>query len=144
MSKGRQIGENFDDYRTRVIDPISDSFCGAKWYNATIWLGHGGTASCHHPPAHNIDKEEIKTNPSAIHNTRHKKKMRQMMQEGTRPKECEYCWKIEDMEKDALEYCAKSLMKAIQHEDTEKFLKSFKKLIHLSESHMKDDDNDDY
>ena len=101
MSKGRQIGENFDDYRTRVIDPISDSFCGAKWYNATIWLGHGGTASCHHPPAHNIDKEEIKTNPSAIHNTRHKKKMRQMMLEGTRPKECEYCWKIEDMEKDA-------------------------------------------
>ena len=101
MSKGRQPNESFDDYRTRVIDPISDSFCGAKWYNATIWLGHGGTASCHHPPAHNIDKEEIKTNPSAIHNTRHKKKMRQMMLEGTRPKECEYCWKIEDMEKDA-------------------------------------------
>tara|TARA_B100000900_G_C20578272_1_gene716288 strand:+ start:528 stop:2198 length:1671 start_codon:yes stop_codon:yes gene_type:complete len=101
MSKGRQPHESFDDYRTRVIDPISDSFCGAKWYNATIWLGHGGTASCHHPPAHNIDKEEIKTNPSAIHNTRHKKKMRQMMLEGTRPKECEYCWKIEDMEKDA-------------------------------------------
>ncbi len=50
----------------------------------------------------------------------------------------------ESMEKDALEYCAKSLMKAIQHEDTEKFLKSFKKLMHLSESHMKDDDNDDY
>ena len=23
------------------------------------------------------------------------------MLEGTRPKECEYCWKIEDMEKDA-------------------------------------------
>ena len=101
MSKGRQPNESFDDYRTRVIDPISDSFCGAKWYNATIWLGHGGTASCHHPPAHNIDKEEIKTNPSAIHNTRHKKKMRQMMLEGTRPKECEYCWKIEDMKKDA-------------------------------------------
>ena len=101
MSKGRQPNESFDDYRTRVIDPISDSFCGAKWYNATIWLGHGGTASCHHPPAHNIDKEEIKTNPSAIHNTRHKKKMRQMMLEGTRPKECEYCWKIEDMEHDA-------------------------------------------
>jgi hypothetical protein len=27
--------------------------------------------------------------------------MREMMQEGTRPKECEYCWKIEDMGKDA-------------------------------------------
>ena len=97
----RKDGESDNEYRSRVIDPISDSFCAAKWLNATIWLGHGGTASCHHPPAHNIDKEEIKTNPSAIHNTRHKKKMRQMMLDGTRPKECEYCLKIEDMEKDS-------------------------------------------
>ena len=52
------------------------------------------------PPAHNIDKEEIK-NKLVLSNTRHKKKMRQMMLEGTRPKECEYCWKIEDMEKDS-------------------------------------------
>jgi len=84
-----------------MIDPVSESFCGAKWYNATIWLGHGGTTSCHHPPAHQIDLEDIKENPSAIHNSRHKKKMRQMMQEGTRPKECEYCWKIEDMGQDS-------------------------------------------
>ena len=27
--------------------------------------------------------------------------MREMMQTGARPKECEYCWKIEDMGKDA-------------------------------------------
>ena len=97
----RKVGETHREFKTRMIDPVSESFCGAKWYNATIWLGHGGTTSCHHPPAHQIDLEEIKTNPSAIHNTRHKKKMRQMMQEGTRPKECEYCWKIEDMGKDA-------------------------------------------
>jgi len=97
----RKVDETHREFKTRMIDPVSDSFCGAKWYNATIWLGHGGTTSCHHPPAHQIDLEEIKTNPSAIHNTRHKKKMRQMMQEGTRPKECEYCWKIEDMGKDA-------------------------------------------
>jgi hypothetical protein len=98
---GRKQGESHREYKARVIDPISDSFCGAKWYNATIWLGHGGTTSCHHPPAHQIDVEDIRTNPSAIHNSRHKKKMRQMMQEGTRPKECEYCWKIEDMGRDA-------------------------------------------
>jgi len=98
---GRRAGESHREFKARMIDPVSESFCGAKWYNATIWLGHGGTTSCHHPPAHQIDLEEIKTNPSAIHNSRHKKKMRQMMQEGTRPKECEYCWKIEDMGKDA-------------------------------------------
>ena len=98
---GRKQGETHREFKARMIDPVSESFCGAKWYNATIWLGHGGTTSCHHPPAHQIDLEEIKENPSAIHNTRHKKKMREMMQTGSRPKECEYCWKIEDMGKDA-------------------------------------------
>ena len=98
---GRKQGETHREFKARMIDPVSESFCGAKWYNATIWLGHGGTTSCHHPPAHQIDLEEIKDNPSAIHNTRHKKKMREMMQTGARPKECEYCWKIEDMGKDA-------------------------------------------
>ena len=98
---GRKQGESHREFKKRMIDSVSESFCGAKWYNATIWLGHGGTTSCHHPPAHQIDLEEIKTNPSAIHNTRHKKKMREMMQIGQRPKECEYCWKIEDMGKDA-------------------------------------------
>lgn len=98
---GRKLGESHREYKERMIDPVSESFCAAKWLNATIWLGHGGTTSCHHPPAHQIDLEELKDNPSAIHNTQHKKKMRKMMQEGVRPRECEYCWKIEDMGKDA-------------------------------------------
>ena len=97
----RKQGESHREFKARMIDTVSESFCAAKWLNATIWLGHGGTTSCHHPPAHQIDLEEIKTNPSAIHNTKHKKKMREMMINGQRPKECEYCWKIEDMEKDA-------------------------------------------
>lgn len=97
----RKVDETHREFKARMIDPVSESFCGAKWYNATIWLGHGGTTSCHHPPAHQIDLDDIKENPSAIHNSRHKKKMRQMMQEGTRPKECEYCWKIEDMGQDS-------------------------------------------
>ena len=87
-------------YKKRIIDPISKSFCAAKWLNATIWLGSGTTTSCHHPPAQKIDVEEIKTNPSAIHNTCHKKEMRKMMIEGKRPSECEYCWKIEDIGRD--------------------------------------------
>lgn len=99
---GRKANESLKEFKIRVIDPISDSYCAAKWNNATIWLGHGQTTSCHHPPAHQIDLEEIKTNPSAIHNTQHKKKMRKMMLEGTRPSECEYCWKVEDMHRDAV------------------------------------------
>ena len=90
------------EFRRRVLDTKSSSFCAAKWYNATIWLGSGQTTSCHHPPAHAIDLEEIKTRPSAIHNTVEKKIDRLNMQLGNRPKGCEYCWKIEDMGRDAV------------------------------------------
>ena len=44
--------ESLTEYRDRVINAKSPSFCGAKWYNATTWLGSGTTTSCHHPPAH--------------------------------------------------------------------------------------------
>lgn len=80
-----------------MLDPISPSMCAAKWLNATIWLNSGTTASCHHPPPHPIDLKEIRRNPSAIHNTAVKKQARGEMQRGIRPKECEYCWKIEDL-----------------------------------------------
>lgn len=79
-----------------LLDKLSPSFCGAKWYNATIWLGSGMTTSCHHPPAHKISLDSIKDNPSAIHNTPEKKQQRQQMQNGVRPTGCEYCWKLED------------------------------------------------
>ena len=85
------------EYRRRIIDIKSESFCAAKWYNATIWLGSGQTTSCHHPLPHAIDAEEIKKNPRAIHNTAQKKSEREQMQQGLRPAGCEYCWKIEDM-----------------------------------------------
>lgn len=90
------------EFRQQVLDTKSKSFCAAKWYNATIWLGSGQTTSCHHPPAHKINAELIKTNPSAIHNTHQKKMDRMQMQLGQRPSGCEYCWKIEDMGVDAV------------------------------------------
>ena len=90
------------EYKRRVIDIKSPSFCGAKWYNATIWLGSGQTTSCHHPLPHAIDVDELKTNPSALHNTTRKKMEREQMQKGERPTGCDYCWKIEDMGTDAV------------------------------------------
>ena len=92
-------GENFHQYKKRVIDIKSDSFCGAKWYNATIWLGSGQTTSCHHPLPHQVSVEEVQANPKALHNTPEKKHQREQMQRGERPSGCEYCWKIEDMHK---------------------------------------------
>ncbi|CAB4128922.1 hypothetical protein UFOVP112_103 [uncultured Caudovirales phage] len=88
------------EYKRRVIDIKSESFCGAKWYNATIWLGSGMTTSCHHPLPHKVSVEEVNANFRALHNTAQKKLERAMMQRGERPAGCEYCWKIEDIGRD--------------------------------------------
>ena len=90
------------DFKHTVLDPLSASFCAAKWYNATIWLGSGQTTSCHHPPAHLIDKDQVQINPRLLHNTSQKKADRRRMINGERPPGCEYCWKIEDMGRDAV------------------------------------------
>ena len=90
------------EYKRRVIDIKSASFCAAKWYNATIWLGSGMTTSCHHPLPHKVSIAEVEQNPKTLHNTERKKMEREMMQQGERPDGCEYCWKIEDMGRDAV------------------------------------------
>jgi organic radical activating enzyme len=90
--------------------------CAAKWYNATIWLGSGQTTSCHHPPAHAIDKDAILLDPAALHNTTQKKMDRLMMQQGQRPSGCEYCWKIEDMDTGAV---SDRVYKSIIYKDEE-------------------------
>jgi organic radical activating enzyme len=92
--------ESLIHWRNKNLNSISPSFCAAKWYNASIHLGSGYTGSCHLPLPHLIDQEEIKNNPSALHNTKHKKDVRKMMLEGKRPAECGYCWKIEDIARD--------------------------------------------
>lgn len=87
----------------QFINSYSPSMCLAKWYNATIWLGSGMTTSCHHPLPHKIPEgQELTVNPKLLHNTAQKKKERELMQQGQRPAGCEYCWKIEDLGKDAI------------------------------------------
>lgn len=91
------MSDELVEWRDKNLNSVSCSFCAAKWYNASLHLGHGFTNSCHLPLPHPIDLEEIKTNPSALHNTKFKKEIRKMMLEGVRPAECSYCWKIEDV-----------------------------------------------
>ena len=57
------------EFKTQHLDTKSASFCAAKWYNATIWLGSGMTTSCHHPLPHKIDVEQLASNPKLLHNT---------------------------------------------------------------------------
>jgi len=90
------------DFKQQVLDALSATFCAAKWYNATIWLGSGMTTSCHHPPAHLVDRDKVQANPRLLHNTDQKKADRKQMLAGERPSGCEYCWKIEDMGRSAI------------------------------------------
>jgi len=84
------------EYVHQELNKISNSFCLAKWFNVSIHIPTGRTHSCYHPRSHAIPLEEIKIDVSALHNTKYKKGQRQLMLSGTRPKECEFCWQIED------------------------------------------------
>jgi organic radical activating enzyme len=85
--------------RRSSVDDISETFCTAKWLQVSLLLQNGTNHSCHHPPQHKIDINEIKINPSALHNTKEKKEERKLMLSGERPVDCSYCWDIEDMGK---------------------------------------------
>jgi hypothetical protein len=78
------------------LDGVGCGFCLAKWTQVTMHLGTGMTHSCHHPSPHKIPLTELRRNPSALHNTKHKKARRKEMLEGKRPSECNYCWNVED------------------------------------------------
>lgn len=79
-----------------LLNKTGKGFCLAKWTQVTMHLGNGLTHSCHHPGAHSIPLDELKKNPSALHNTEFKKERRKEMLNGQRPKECDFCWRVED------------------------------------------------
>ena len=112
----KQHNETDLQYKERVLDPLSSSMCGAKWYNATIWLGSGMTTSCHHPLPHKVSVEDVIANPKALHNTPQKKEERRQMQCGERPKGCEYCWKVEDIGRDNI---SDRVYKSVIYDDDE-------------------------
>ena len=84
------------EYVFDSLNKVSNSFCLAKWYNVSIHLPTGKTHSCYHPKSHHIPLEELEKDAGALHNTEHKKKQRKLMLNGERPKECSFCWQVED------------------------------------------------
>tara|TARA_B100000686_G_C16744537_1_gene948607 strand:- start:25 stop:1485 length:1461 start_codon:yes stop_codon:yes gene_type:complete len=83
----------------KLRNELNDTGCGmclAKWTQVTMHLHLGHTHSCHHPATHKIPLTELKSNPTALHNTEFKKQRRKEMLNGARPKECDYCWNVED------------------------------------------------
>jgi organic radical activating enzyme len=78
-----------------IPDKIKDSFCSAKWLMATMHFGMGENHSCYHPPIHRWNLEDVKRDPSMLHNTQHKIEQRRQMMNGEKPKECYYCFDME-------------------------------------------------
>lgn len=90
--------DEFQDVKkfSNELDAISPSMCFAKWKQVTLHLQTGHNHSCHHPKTHKTPIEELKQDPSALHNTEFKKSQRALMLKGQRPAECDYCWRVED------------------------------------------------
>lgn len=78
------------------LNSTSPSMCLAKWYQVTLHLHNAQSQSCHHVKSTPIQVKELPENPTALHNTPLKMQARLAMLKGKRPKECSYCWKIED------------------------------------------------
>ena len=78
---------------------LGPALCLAKWKQVSLHLPTGLNNSCYHPPLHPIPAELLEDNPSALHNTPHKKEQRKIMLRQERPAECSYCWNMEDNNK---------------------------------------------
>ncbi len=103
QNKGDEVGIDFKskflsdaEIAQQKLDTVSPSMCLAKWKQVSLHLTNGWNNSCYHPPLHPIDSSKLIADPSALHNTEHKKQQRKLMLEGKRPKECSYCWAMED------------------------------------------------
>ena len=86
------MSENYEqnrikDIRIKIDNEVGPTFCLAKWHHVTMYLQTGETHSCYHPRPHHIPLEELKTNPSALHNTIFKKEERKDMLAGGKPVE---------------------------------------------------------
>lgn len=100
QNKGDEVTQEF---KSKFLSSAEDmharlgrGLCLAKWKQVSLHLTTGMTNSCYHPPLHAIPAELLADNPSALHNTPHKKEQRKIMLQHERPTECGYCWAMED------------------------------------------------
>ena len=89
------------DMKQRLND-VGSGYCLAKWDQVTMHLHNGMTHSCHHPAPHKISVEEVESNYMAIHNSEEKLNQRAAMIRGERPEPCNYCYKMEDNNENAI------------------------------------------
>lgn len=112
-----------------LLNSVGEGFCLAKFTQVSLHLETGLVHSCHHPRAHKIDLEELKENPAALFNTKVLKKARSDMLNGSKPSECDYCWRVEkdgntsDRHYKSLEPWALSYFNTIKEYNGNEFIK---------------------
>ena len=90
------LNSNFMSSAEQMQTKLGPALCLAKWQQTSLHLTTGHTNSCYHPPLHRINADDLANNPSALHNTEHKKIQRARMLKGEKPEECSYCWRAEE------------------------------------------------
>lgn len=93
---------SYKQFKINKLDPISSTFCAAKWLNADFYLYNGTTSSCNFPSPHKIDFDRVSDDINCFHNTREKIEQRQMMLNGEQPPLCSNCWNIENVNPTAM------------------------------------------
>jgi organic radical activating enzyme len=104
---------------TKKMDKISPSFCLVRWKHATLNLASGASKSCCH---HHFKPIQLnKHGEFQLHDNSEEQKLRREMLEGKRPKDCSYCWWVEDSghASDRVNWSAKSWMAPSFDETTE-------------------------
>ena len=100
MNKGDEVSKDFKSKflssAEEMKEELGPAMCLAKWKQVSLHLTTGLNNSCYHPPLHQIPADLLADNPSALHNTPHKKQQRKIMLKQERPSECSYCWTMED------------------------------------------------
>jgi organic radical activating enzyme len=92
--------ENIKQLDALMTTSVSPTFCLAKWHHTTIYLHRGQTHSCYHPKPHAIPLQELRYDPSVLHNTPEKIDERIQMLNGEQCGGCQYCWNVENMGSD--------------------------------------------
>lgn len=91
---------NLKQFKLERLDPISPTFCAAKWLMSDIYLHTGVTSSCHFPNPHHIDFKSVEKNCLSIHNTAQKLQERNDLLQGIQTPNCSNCWNIENTSTD--------------------------------------------
>ena len=94
--------KDLTQFKIEVLQPISQTFCAAKWLMTDFYLHTGSTSSCHLPAPDKINLDQVNKDIDKFNNTDEKIAQRLAMLNGDQPLKCSNCWYIENSHQDAI------------------------------------------